>query len=928
MTNPAHHNYHNYLELSPNEIFESDLTPAASWWQRQGIRFKTTVLAIALGTMPTLAIGSVSYYFAANSIAEQSTSLRKTLVGDLQNQVNVFMSDRFKDIEMMATLPIFTDSQLGKIATTADKSAALQRIQDAYGIYNSIAVFDAQGDLIAKTDGKSLGNHLNRSYIQAAIKADGAVISQPRISTSSGVFSVYTAAPIKDKVTGETIGFVRARMPVAVLKELLQDYTTEGGEYYLLNSQGEIFLGSAGEYVIKTKSDNSQVTDQTFDYEAIKASNIFPDVEELWNSSSLAASTAVNSQTKTDQFLTYAPSQAVTGLPELNWQAIMATETAIVFAPQEKLRLVFMLGTGLVVLGVGAIAYILANRILRPVLQAANVVQKIGRGDFATRVPITGADEIAQLGDDINRMAAQLANFIQTQTLITQQSESIKNITVRLATTDHQGEVFELAVQESFQILNPERVVYCQFSERGTATIVAECVAQGYPAIGQTNLNSNLATKYQTKDRQYKLEVEVISNIAEADLPQAMSQHLTALGVKSGLIAPIVIESQVDGLLIVHKSSSSYSWLDEEVKFMTQVANQVSSAATRLTLLEQQKIAEIKAKSAQEAIQSRAVTFLQEVYDVSEGDLTIRAKVTEDEIGTIADSYNSTIESLQKLVNQTKVAAIEVQTNTTANDLAVQSLAQETVIQAMAIHRMLEQIKGMEQSINLVATQATQAEDFVKQATLTINSGDQAMNRTVAEINTVQNTVIQTATKAEKLGESSQEISQAVNLISRFAAQTHLLALKASIEAARAGEQGKGFAVIADEVRSLATQSAEATAEIETLVSKIQLETSEVVAAMNKGAAQIASGSELVQQTRQSLTSVTEVSNEISNLVSSITEATQQQSQTTAEVSQNIVDVAAIAENNSHSATKLTTSIKDLSIIAEKLRSGIAKFKT
>ena len=928
MTNPAHHNYHNYLELSPNEIFESDLTPAASWWQRQGIRFKTTVLAIALGTMPTLAIGSVSYYFAANSIAEQSTSLRKTLVGDLQNQVNVFMSDRFKDIEMMATLPIFTDSQLGKIATTADKSAALQRIQDAYGIYNSIAVFDAQGDLIAKTDGKSLGNHLNRSYIQAAIKADGAVISQPRISTSSGVFSVYTAAPIKDKVTGETIGFVRARMPVAVLKELLQDYTTEGGEYYLLNSQGEIFLGSAGEYVIKTKSDNSQVTDQTFDYEAIKASNIFPDVEELWNSSSLAASTAVNSQTKTDQFLTYAPSQAVTGLPELNWQAIMATETAIVFAPQEKLRLVFMLGTGLVVLGVGAIDYILANRILRPVLQAANVVQKIGRGDFATRVPITGADEIAQLGDDINRMAAQLANFIQTQTLITQQSESIKNITVRLATTDHQGEVFELAVQESFQILNPERVVYCQFSERGTATIVAECVAQGYPAIGQTNLNSNLATKYQTKDRQYKLEVEVISNIAEADLPQAMSQHLTALGVKSGLIAPIVIESQVDGLLIVHKSSSSYSWLDEEVKFMTQVANQVSSAATRLTLLEQQKIAEIKAKSAQEAIQSRAVTFLQEVYDVSEGDLTIRAKVTEDEIGTIADSYNSTIESLQKLVNQTKVAAIEVQTNTTANDLAVQSLAQETVIQAMAIHRMLEQIKGMEQSINLVATQATQAEDFVKQATLTINSGDQAMNRTVAEINTVQNTVIQTATKAEKLGESSQEISQAVNLISRFAAQTHLLALKASIEAARAGEQGKGFAVIADEVRSLATQSAEATAEIETLVSKIQLETSEVVAAMNKGAAQIASGSELVQQTRQSLTSVTEVSNEISNLVSSITEATQQQSQTTAEVSQNIVDVAAIAENNSHSATKLTTSIKDLSIIAEKLRSGIAKFKT
>ena len=360
---------------------------------------------------------------------------------------------------------------------------------------------------------------------------------------------------------------------------------------------------------------------------------------------------------------------------------------------------------------------------------------------------------------------------------------------------------------------------------------------------------------------------------------------------------------------------------------MTPVASQVGFAATRLKFDQQQKIAEAKAKSAQEAIQSRALSLLQEVYDVSQGDLTIRAKVTEDEIGTIADSYNSTIESLQKLVTQTKAAAIEVQTNTTANDLAVQSLAHSTVIQATAINVILEQVQEMEQSINLVATQANQAEDFVKQATLTIDSSDQAMNLTVAEIDTVQNTVTQTANKAEKLGESSQEISQAVNLISRFAAQTHLLALKASIEAARAGEQGKGFAVIADEVRSLATQSAEATAEIETLVTKIQLETSEVVQAMHQGAKQIASGSELVQQTRQSLTHVSQVSNEISNLVASITQATQQQSANTSEVSQTIGDVAAIAENNSHSATKLTASIRHLLEIADKLQSGIAKFK-
>ena len=182
--------------------------------------------------------------------------------------------------------------------------------------------------------------------------------------------------------------------------------------------------------------------------------------------------------------------------------------------------------------------------------------------------------------------------------------------------------------------------------------------------------------------------------------------------------------------------------------------------------------------------------------------------------------------------------------------------------------------------------------------------------------------------KVQKLGESSQEISQAVNLVGRFAAQTHLLALKASIEAARAGEQGKGFAVIANEVRSLATQSAEATAEIETLVTKIQLETNELAEAMNRGTEQIIAGNELVRQTQQSLTQIGQAGDEISKLVNSIAQATQQQSETSAKVNQTMISVAEIAEHNSQAATRVSSSIKELSAVAEKLRSGIDKFKT
>jgi methyl-accepting chemotaxis protein PixJ len=900
----------------------------ASWWDRHSIRWKTMVLAIAIGTIPTLAIGSVAYYFAAKSVNQEISNLKKTFVGDLQNLVHIFMSDRLGDIQVMANLDIFTNPRLSRQATKEEQTAALEKIQTAYGFYDSIAIFDLQGNVIAQTKGKTLGNHLNRSYVQDALKAKRAVISQPQLSVSSGVFSIYGTSPIQDQLTGKIIGFVRARIPVAVLSKLLQNYSTQGSQYYLLNNQGEIFLSSTGEYLTPSTSNASSAAHQPDNYQAITPQNIFEDTEELnklLTSDGLANSTLINRKTNSPQLLTYAPAQIVAGLPDLKWQVILATDTALIYAPQRKLGLVFALGSVIGAVGIGAISYVLANRLLRPILQAANAVQEISRGNFTTRLEFSGTDEIAQFAQDINQMAIQLADFVEVQSILIQQSESIKDITLRSACAQNSLEILEAVVQGSYATFKAARVIYYQFDSQ-SAIAVAECAAQGYPAVKNSHLSAELFAEYQVQPS--LPQIEVINDLTQTNLNPTKREYLASLGAKSSLIAPVVIENQLHGLLMVHQPASLLPWMNEEVKFLTQVANQIAFSVTRLELVEQQKLGEIREKSAREAMQARALSLLQEVDKLSQGDLTLRARVTDDEIGTIADAYNSTIASLQNLVQQTKEAATEVQLNTSANDAAVQSFAQDTIAQANSITRMLGEVQDLEASIALIAHQARQAEEFVHQATITIAREDQTMNRTVAEIKVVQHTITQTATKAEKLGESSQSISQAVNLIGRFAAQTHLLALKASIEAARAGEQGKGFAVIAEEVRSLATQSAEATAEIETLVSKIQLETNDVVQAMHQGAAQIASGNELVQQTRQSLSQVHHTSGEIRKLVSSITQATQHQSTTSAQVSQTIVEVTAIAEQNSQSATQVSHSIQELSAIADKLQSNIAKFKT
>ncbi|HCF30107.1 MAG TPA: chemotaxis protein CheD, partial [Cyanobacteria bacterium UBA11049] len=170
-------------------------------------------------------------------------------------------------------------------------------------------------------------------------------------------------------------------------------------------------------------------------------------------------------------------------------------------------------------------------------------------------------------------------------------------------------------------------------------------------------------------------------------------------------------------------------------------------------------------------------------------------------------------------------------------------------------------------------------------------------------------------------------ISKVVNLISTFADQTNLLALNASIEAAHAGEQGRGFAVVADEVRTLARQSAEATAEIEGLVKDIQTETNEVVAAMESGTEQVVTGTVLVHETRQNLLKITEVSQQISELVGAIATAATAQSKASQMVTTTMSDVAAIASHTSEEATVVSASFKELLALAQELQTSASQFK-
>ncbi len=335
----------------------------------------------------------------------------------------------------------------------------------------------------------------------------------------------------------------------------------------------------------------------------------------------------------------------------------------------------------------------------------------------------------------------------------------------------------------------------------------------------------------------------------------------------------------------------------------------------------------LKAEAENENLNNSVIALLQAVNQLSQKDLSARAPVTTDIIGTVSDSINQLTDETTKVLRNVNLIASQVAQVSdkvrSQGDLVSKTSEEER----KNVGEMILSLGEATETMNQIAELAGQSNNSAERATQVTNTALATVNSTVKGMESIRETIAETEKRIKRLGERSQEISGIVNMINTISERTHVLALNASMQAAVAGEAGRGFAVVAEEVQRLAESSRNATQQISTLVNNIQLETNETISTVNRTISQVVQGSELVQKAGEQMILTQEITGELVGQVRLIAGTTERQKEMSAMLQQSVQRLGQCNERTAEQIDTQSHETQTLMDSAQQLVESVSVFK-
>ena len=320
-------------------------------------------------------------------------------------------------------------------------------------------------------------------------------------------------------------------------------------------------------------------------------------------------------------------------------------------------------------------------------------------------------------------------------------------------------------------------------------------------------------------------------------------------------------------------------------------------------------------------------SLLEAVSDLSDRNLTVRAKVTEDATGPLADAINQLAEDTTDVLKQVRQVALAVaNTSKDVNQyaLTVNNLAQLEQQEAKATS---EQVDSIMQRLSRIALSAQQANQMADTTANTTHQAQTSVTRSVENMSSIRTTVQETGKRLKRLGERSQEISQIIDVINHLAERTTVLALNASMQATAAGEAGRGFSMIAEEIQRLAENSRDSTSQISTLVHNIQQEANTTIATMERTIEQVVNGSSLAEDADKQMQSALDATNQLVSSVEKIAQASAEQVSISKTLQVRAERILQATQTTGQELQSLTSLTEDMAAYGQKLIKSVNVFK-
>jgi methyl-accepting chemotaxis protein len=344
-------------------------------------------------------------------------------------------------------------------------------------------------------------------------------------------------------------------------------------------------------------------------------------------------------------------------------------------------------------------------------------------------------------------------------------------------------------------------------------------------------------------------------------------------------------------------------------------------------LLDDRIAALAKAEKENEQLNNSVIELLQSVAQISQRDLTVKAPVTEDIIGTVADSVNQlTSETSNVLRDVTKIAALVEHASGRVKSQADQ-VNQTAIQERESVGRMVTNIQHATAAMQAVAGLAEDSNKVASAAMQTTQTAQATVDSTVKGMGAIRETISEVEKRIKRLGERSQEISQIVGLINTISERTHVLSLNASMQAAIAGEAGRGFAVVAEEVQRLAENSRNATQQIANLVQNIQIETNETINTVNKTIDQVVQGSDMAMKSGQQMKETQETTSRLVGMVQQIAASVSDQVKMAEQLQTGATEIGKSTEQTADQLAQQGQITNSLVNAAQKLVESVSVFK-